>query len=186
MKQKQRSELSMKKQTITALDNIFENEQINMNHIAMIGKQTTGKNELLQQLIGSLLQSGKKVICLQPSEGEYTLLEKWNPYKVRNKEELNEITLSAESFIFLETVQVDFDNLFELLKANESQWVLIQNNIEELIPYYNHNEHVTRKIDFLYYISEFGKIFDIYSFMIGKDFEELEELLPVKRSCRHR
>lgn len=170
----------MDKTHISAMTNPFESEDRGMGHIVLSGKSGSGKTELIKQFVGSFLQSGKRVLWFA-TQDEETLMKRWNGKVVEHENEIGETLLSSHKFIVLKTTQVDFVELKDLLMQSEHEWVIVQDDLDEVSINYEQNEYITRKLDFLYFISEFGRVFNLYSLVSSQDLRYMSRAFPSEK-----
>ncbi|WP_180953918.1 helicase HerA domain-containing protein [Bacillus sp. M6-12] len=160
---------------------VFENEDFSMSHIALIGKSGAGKSELLKQIVGSFLQSGKKIIWFGSYDEHSSMVEKWKGYRIDKNEDINSATFSAHSFILIDTLQIDFEHLKNILIQDNQEWILVQDDMDEVSINYEQSEFMTRKLEFLYFVSEFGRVFNLYTLVAGEDIRTFTKTLPSKK-----
>lgn len=170
----------MNKLSISVLENLFEDESTTIGNVALLGEAGSGKTELMKQMIGALLSSNKKVLwfnsCSDKDESE--IVDKWNGLHINNKEQLNTEVLDINSFVFIETTAVDFVFLKEYLMENKSSWFIVHEDIDSLVVNYEHNSFITEKLDFLFYMAEMGRVFNVYTVVSGEDIKSISNLLP--------
>jgi hypothetical protein len=162
-------------------ENVFENDELSMSHLTIVGKADSGKTELIKQIVGSFLQGGKRILWLDSIAENDWMFKKWNGYRISEKEELKKGIFSTHKLIALETTDINFDELRDVLVEEGSQWVLVHDNMDELVINYDQNEFSTQKLDFLYYVSEFGRVFNLYTMIAGKDLKHLSKVHASKK-----
>lgn len=162
-------------------ENVFENEELSMSHLTIVGKSGSGKTELIKQIIGTFLQGGKRILWFSALDDNDWMFNKWNGHRIKQKEKLKEGILSSHKLIALESTDIDFEQLRNLLLEEGSQWVLVHDNMDELVVNYDQNEFSTQKLEFLYYVSEFGRVFNLYTLVAGKDLRQLSKVHPSKK-----
>lgn len=171
----------MNKTYISAMENPFETEGRDMGHIFLSGKSGAGKTELIKQFIGSFLQSGKKVMWFSTHEEEKTLLNRWNAKVVEHGEALNATALSANKLILVKTTELDFVELNGLLMKERAEWVIVHENLDEVTINYEQNEYSTQKLDFLHFVSEFGRVFNMYTLVSCQDLSHMSRAFPAEK-----
>ncbi|WCK56976.1 DUF87 domain-containing protein (plasmid) [Aneurinibacillus sp. Ricciae_BoGa-3] len=168
----------MQATNLSVFENIFENKEISMKHIALLGEKNSGKTELLKQIIASFLNSNKKVMLLHPQETFRSLTDSLNGVYVNVEEQLNATLLKDSRLVSINTKLLDFSRLLNLLQEDNSQWVVVQDNLDELVYNYEQNEFATQKIDFLHYLSEFGRVFGVYTLIAGQELKKITAITP--------
>jgi hypothetical protein len=176
-----RSGDKLEKLTVSVLENAFESEDTPMGHIAVSGEAGSGKTELIKQMVGSFLKSGKKILWFSTSNEENELLEKWKGHEINSEGELDFAFHNSYSFIVVRTSDVDFDKLKNYLIAESKDWVIVHDNLDGVALNYDQNEFETRKLDFLYFVSEFGRVYNLYTLIGGREIAELGRVLPLKK-----
>lgn len=165
----------------TVFDSVFNNEILPMAHTAMLGKNRSGKTENTKQAVEWFLHQGKKVLLFGFFKGNQTLINKWRGYRISSREDIHSAVFSAHQLVYLDTPNVDFEKLKEVLINNPSEWILVHDNLDELALNYEQNDFITLKLDFLHFVSEIGRVFNIYLFVTGKDMEAIARVLPAKK-----
>lgn len=170
----------MNKLSISVLENLFEDKNTTIGNVALLGETGSGKTELLKQMIGALLSSNKKVLWFTSGseKDESKIVDKWNGYRINNREQLNAEVLDNNSFVFIETTAVDFVFLKDYLIENKSSWFIVHEDIDSLVVNYEHNSFITEKLDFLFYMAEMGRAFSVYTLVSGEDIKLISDLLP--------
>lgn len=170
----------MNKLSISVLENLFEDKNTTIGNVALLGETGSGKTELLKQMIGALLSSNKKVLWFTSGseKDESKIVDKWNGYRINNREQLNAEVLDNNSFVFIETTAVDFVFLKDYLIENKSSWFIVHEDIDSLVVNYEHNSFITEKLDFLFYMAEMGRAFSAYTLVSGEDIKLISDLLP--------
>lgn len=167
----------MDKTHISPMTNLFESDNKGMGHIVLSGESGSGKTELIKQFVGSFLQTGKKVLWFSTLD-EPMVAKKWNGKVVEYGREINGELLSSHSLIVLKTTQIDFVELKSLLMQAEDEWVIVHDNMDEVSINYEQNDHVTRKLDFLYFVSEFGRVFNLYVLVAYQNLRHMSIAIP--------
>lgn len=170
----------MKKTHISPMMNPFESDNKGMGHIVLAGKSGSGKSELIKQFVSSFLQSGKKVLWFS-TQDEQILSKTWNARLVEYEQEISGELFSTHSLVILKTTQIDFALMKKLLMQSEDEWVIVHDDMDEVSINYEQNDYVTRKLDFLYFVSEFGRVFNLYALVAYQDMRHISRAIPSEK-----
>lgn len=153
--------------------NVFKDNREMIGHMVVLGKNHAIKNKGLKEMVGMLLQDGKKVVWFHPSKMYHDLNQAWNTIFIQNEEQMNKSILEDYSLIF---IHPDFTNMIQLQKLlfnNPSEWVIVKENLDELIINYEQNEMVTQLFDFIHYISTFGQLYQLYTLVSASKMDKI-------------
>lgn len=163
------------------MEGLFDSTSTEFGHIVVSGKSNSGKTELTKQVVGSVLQTEKKVLYFSTDTAVQDWLFGLNGKLVMSELDVNDRLFSENKLVIVNSTCVNFEQIKNLLLKDESEWLIVHEDFDEVSINYEQSEYMTQKLDFLYFVSEFGRVFNLYSMITCKDLRELSRVLPAKK-----